>query len=61
MKVTFDILEVTNPDPYSLEMNIIPDYDNGEDEEPRTTANLGKEEVLELATHLLSIYKNMKQ
>lgn len=59
MKVTIDILEITSPDPYSVEMNIIPDK-TFEDEEPRETVNLSKEEVFELATHLLTIYKNMK-
>lgn len=59
MKVTIDILEITNPDPYSLELNIISD-NSFEDEDPRTTANLSREEVLELATHLLTVYKTMK-
>lgn len=59
MKVTIDILEITNPDPYSLELNIIPD-NSFDEEDPRTIANLSREEVLDLATHLLTVYKTMK-
>lgn len=58
-KVTIDNLEITTPDKYSVELNIIPEEIN--ETEVREYSNLGKKEVFELATLLLDIYKNMEE
>lgn len=58
-KVTIDNLEITTPDKYSVELNIIPE--EIDETEVREYSNLGKKEVLELATLLLDIYKNMEE
>lgn len=52
-----DILLITTPDEYSCEVELLEDEDNPD----RECANLSKNEVLELATTLLDIYKNMKE
>lgn len=57
-KVTIDNLEITTPDKYSVELNIIPE--EIDESEVREYSNLGKKEVFELATLLLDIYKNME-
>lgn len=58
-KVTIDNLEITTPDKYSVELNIIPE--EIDESEVREYSNLGKKEVFELATLLLDIYKNMEE
>ena len=58
-KVTIDNLEITTPDKYSVELNIIPE--EIDETEVREYSNLGKKEVFELAVLLLDIYKNMEE
>lgn len=58
-KITIDNLEITTPDKYSVELNIIPE--EIDESEVRKYSNLGKKEVFELAILLLDIYKNMEE